>query len=87
LFDLFYQSFNALKSSPTDSPLSYNIEPNLDLATANEFSSNVSVLLNQGVPLIPTLSEWGMIILALFLLAVGTITVIRRLRSAGSEEV
>lgn len=36
-------------------------------------------------PLVPTLSEWGMIILSLLLLTTGTIAVIRRRNIAASE--
>jgi hypothetical protein len=36
---------------------------------------------------VPTLSEWGMIILALLLLAVGTVAVIRRKRTILSRSV
>jgi F0F1-type ATP synthase assembly protein I len=50
----------------------------LDLATANIVSDNISVLLNINAEPIPTLSEWGMIVLALLILSVGTVAVIRR---------
>jgi len=49
-----------------------------DLSVANHFSDNVSVLMNLSNESIPTLSEWGMIVLALLILSIGTVAVIRR---------
>ena len=53
-----------------------------DLAVANYGSGHVSVLLNQsGGASIPTVSQWGMVAMTLFVLAAGTV-VLKRCRPA-----
>jgi len=49
-------------------------------------SLDLSFVINGGAEDIPTLNEWGMIILALLILAVGTIAVIRRRRTVSVVE-
>ena len=41
----------------------------------------------EGLQEIPTLSEWGMLLMALLLLAVGTIAIVRRKKEAYSKVV
>jgi hypothetical protein len=54
-----------------------------DLAVANSYSDDISILINLSDSTeIPTLSEWGMIVLALLLLAIGTVAVVRRRKAA-----
>jgi len=51
-----------------------------DYAYVADFNSGMQVLRFTGPP-IPTLSEWGMLIMALLLLAIGTAAIVRRKRA------
>jgi hypothetical protein len=59
-----------------------DIDP--DLAVTNLDSNNVSILINlsDNAEPVPTLSEWGLLIMSLLLLAAGTIAVVRRREAA-----
>ena len=77
----FYSGVNCLPCNCIDPPSQYQMEETI----LNYSCVTQAVFPAIGAEAIPTLSEWGLIILALVVMALGTIAVIRK-RNAANEE-
>jgi hypothetical protein len=78
--DVFVVSVDA--QCPVRELVAFQLDLSTDLGYSTDLYFDIIV---GGPPPIPTLSEWGMIIMGLMLLALGTVAVIRRRRAIASE--
>jgi hypothetical protein len=78
--DVFVVSVDA--QCPAGEEIAFQLDLSTDLGYSTDLYFDIIV---GGLPQIPTLSEWGMIIMGLLLLALGTVAVISKRRAIASE--
>jgi hypothetical protein len=86
-----HDSFNATVTFDTRTLYEGIYTGNINLASNDPLNPSIDIPVSLHVssqpPPIPTLSQWGIIILALILLALGTVSIIRRQGSLAEDEI